>query len=148
MTIAPLDGPNFAVGDSYSLSSCDVDQWEGTNTFAVSPGSYHFTASIAHSSGTGAGCTATPCSDTRVYQADSDFLLTLLFSCENFLRCDANCDGYVNNFDVDAFVLALSDPQGYADEYPECSLNCNNDINGDGFVNNHDVDAFLDCLGA
>lgn len=48
---------------------------------------------------------------------------------------DANCDGAVNNFDIDAFVLAISDPEEYETEFPACDiLNC--DMNGDGLVNN------------
>lgn len=58
---------------------------------------------------------------------------------------DMNCDGVVNNFDIDPFVLALTDPQLYARLYPDCDIN-NGDINGDGLLNNFDIDPFVECL--
>ncbi|MGE0482277.1 MAG: immunoglobulin domain-containing protein [Phycisphaerae bacterium] len=60
--------------------------------------------------------------------------------------CDANCDGLVNNFDIDAFVLALVDGEpGWSAQYP-CSFLCANDTNSDGAVNNFDIDPFVACL--
>jgi hypothetical protein len=55
---------------------------------------------------------------------------------------DLNCDGTINNFDIDPFVLALSDPAGYAAAYPTCDINAA-DVNGDGAVNNFDFDPFV-----
>ncbi|MGE0479885.1 MAG: hypothetical protein AB7Q17_05370 [Phycisphaerae bacterium] len=63
------------------------------------------------------------------------------------LRGDANCDGFVNNFDVDPFVLAIADPGAYAAAFPDCNAG-NADVNGDGRVNNFDIDPFVDCLVA
>ncbi len=63
-----------------------------------------------------------------------------------YARGDLNCDGWVNNGDIDAFVFALSFPEQYADEYPGCDI-MNGDINGDGDVNNGDIDAFVALLG-
>ncbi|MCG3125362.1 MAG: hypothetical protein CHACPFDD_00180 [Phycisphaerae bacterium] len=59
---------------------------------------------------------------------------------------DMNCDGSVNGFDVDGFVLALSDPAGYATQYPDCDID-NGDVNADGSVNGFDVDGFVALLG-
>jgi hypothetical protein len=53
---------------------------------------------------------------------------------------DANCDGLVNNGDIDAFVMALTDPVNYASTYG-CTDNC--DTNGDTLVNNGDIDSFV-----
>lgn len=58
---------------------------------------------------------------------------------------DMNCDGVVNNFDIDPFVLALTDPDGYAASYPDCDITLG-DANGDGAVNNFDIDAFVGLL--
>jgi hypothetical protein len=58
---------------------------------------------------------------------------------------DLNCDGIVNNFDIDPFVLALTNPAGYAAVFPNCNL-ANADINGDGAINNFDIDPFVACL--
>jgi hypothetical protein len=60
-------------------------------------------------------------------------------------RGDLNCDGAINNFDIDPFVLALTNPSGYAAAYPACDL-YNADINCDGAVNNFDIDPFVQCL--
>ncbi len=60
---------------------------------------------------------------------------------------DVNCDGWVNNGDIDAFVFALSYPEQYPVEYPDCDIMLG-DINGDGFVNNGDIDAFVGLLSS
>ena len=58
---------------------------------------------------------------------------------------DANCDGRVDNFDIDAFVLALTDPAGYDTAFPNCDVSAA-DANGDGWVDNFDVDPFVALL--
>lgn len=58
---------------------------------------------------------------------------------------DMNCDGVVNNFDIDAFVLALTDTEAYYAAYPYCNPLLG-DINGDGLVNNFDIDPFVELL--
>ncbi len=58
---------------------------------------------------------------------------------------DLNCDGIVNNGDIDPFVLALNDPGAYAAAYPDCDINLG-DINDDGNVNNGDIDPFVGLL--
>lgn len=55
---------------------------------------------------------------------------------------DTNCDGVVNNFDIDSFVLAITDPDSYAAQYPDCDINAA-DVNQDGDVNNFDIDPFV-----
>lgn len=59
---------------------------------------------------------------------------------------DMNCDGAVNGFDVDPYVLALTDPDAYEATYPDCNILLG-DINGDGSVNGFDVDGFVGLLG-
>lgn len=66
--------------------------------------------------------------------------------CRGFPRGDANCDGLVNNFDIDAFVLALSNVDQYAADYAACNWLCNLDINRDGLVNNFDIDPLVMLL--
>ena len=62
---------------------------------------------------------------------------------------DMNCDGAVNNFDIDAFVLALiGPPPGYVPyytQYPDCD-HMLGDCNGDGNLDNFDIDAFVSVL--
>jgi hypothetical protein len=57
------------------------------------------------------------------------------------LRADMNCDGAVNNFDIDPFMLALTDP----DSFNACNI-VNADVNADGAINNFDIDPFVICL--
>lgn len=69
---------------------------------------------------------------------------------------DANCDGTVNNFDIDAFVAGIlyrteSDPPP---EYSAMGFSadcwshnaCWGDVNEDRQFNNFDIDAFVTCL--
>ena len=79
--------------------------------------------------------------------------------CENGESCailhgirvwgDLNCDGALNNFDIDPFVLALtSTPPNYPEYYavyPDCD-HMLGDCNEDGSVNNFDVDMFVYLL--
>jgi len=58
---------------------------------------------------------------------------------------DMNCDGSINAFDIDGFVLALSNPTEYQQQYPNCNYMLG-DINGDGAVNAFDIDPFVDLL--
>ncbi len=62
-------------------------------------------------------------------------------------RGDANCDGFINFFDIDPFVLAVFDADGYAAALPECSL-LSADLNVDFRVDFFDIDPFVDCLFA
>lgn len=62
-----------------------------------------------------------------------------------FAAGDLNCDGAVNNFDIDAFVLALVDPAGHAAAYPGCDRQVG-DLNGDLRFDNFDIDPFVTCL--
>jgi hypothetical protein len=61
------------------------------------------------------------------------------------VRGDLNCDGLVNNLDIDAFVLALTMPEGYALAFPTCDR-AGADINRDGAIDNFDIDPFVACL--
>jgi len=58
---------------------------------------------------------------------------------------DCNCDGVTNNFDIDPFVLALTDPAGYKARFPNCIV-YNADCNNDGVVDNFDIDPFVRLL--
>lgn len=58
---------------------------------------------------------------------------------------DLNCDGFVNNFDIDPFVLALIDAGAYAAAYPSC-LRINGDADLSGALDNFDIDPFVALL--
>ncbi|MBL8879110.1 MAG: hypothetical protein JNG88_08320 [Phycisphaerales bacterium] len=65
-----------------------------------------------------------------------------------YIPGDMNRDGLVNNFDIDAFVFALSNLPGYAATYniPEDAAIIIGDINEDGVLNNFDIDPFVILL--
>ncbi|TWT45199.1 hypothetical protein RAS1_16210 [Phycisphaerae bacterium RAS1] len=55
---------------------------------------------------------------------------------------DMNCDGVLNTLDINPFVLALSDPAGYAAAFPDCTIS-HADVNADGFVDVLDINPFV-----
>ncbi|MBU0640139.1 MAG: hypothetical protein KKB50_14835 [Planctomycetes bacterium] len=61
---------------------------------------------------------------------------------------DLNCDGAVNGFDIDPFLLVLGGTPPYDDyyaQYPWCD-HMQADVNGDGVINGFDIDAFVTLL--
>lgn len=58
---------------------------------------------------------------------------------------DMNCDGIVTVSDIGGFVLALTNPGGYAKQFPDCDLN-NADVNDDGVVTVSDIGPFVELL--
>ncbi len=66
-------------------------------------------------------------------------------ACEAGLVGDMNCDGFVTVGDIGGFVLALTDPTGYAAAFPNCDI-FNADVNNDGFVTVGDIGGFVTLL--
>ncbi len=60
-------------------------------------------------------------------------------------RGDLNCDGVIDFGDINAFVLALSNPAAWQATYPGCPLE-NGDINGNGSVGFEDINPFVALL--
>lgn len=58
---------------------------------------------------------------------------------------DLNCDGAVTVSDIGGFVLALTNPAGYAAQFPSCNIN-NADINGDSAITVSDIGPFVQLL--
>ena len=58
---------------------------------------------------------------------------------------DLNCDGVVNFFDIEPFVLAITAPSQYVTEYPDCDYMLA-DCNGDGWMDFFDIDAFVELV--
>jgi hypothetical protein len=56
-----------------------------------------------------------------------------------------NCDGRVDNFDIDAFVLALTNPTQYQQQFPNCTT-LNGDIDQNGSFTNFDIDPFAAAI--
>lgn len=78
---------------------------------------------------------------------DADQILTLnaISTQPVYSAGDLNCDGAVNNFDIDPFVLALIDAESYAAAFPNCDRQLL-DVNDDGLANNFDIDPFVTLL--
>lgn len=64
---------------------------------------------------------------------------------DDWVLGDCNCDGGIDVYDINAFVLAMLDPAGYALRYPGCDLRTA-DLNSDGVVDGYDIDAFVSLL--
>ena len=64
----------------------------------------------------------------------------------SYCRGDLNCSGTVDFGDINPFVLALSDPNAYRAQFPNCPWPQNADINADGAVNFGDINPFVACL--
>ncbi|MGE0482279.1 MAG: hypothetical protein AB7Q17_17615 [Phycisphaerae bacterium] len=62
------------------------------------------------------------------------------------VRGDTNGDGLVNTFDIDSFVLALTDADAYTRAHPTVERACVADVNADGLVNTLDIDPFVALL--
>jgi hypothetical protein len=60
-------------------------------------------------------------------------------------RGDVDCDGLVNTFDIDPFVLALINPAAYQAQFPGCNI-LNADADCDGLINTFDIDSFVTCI--
>lgn len=58
---------------------------------------------------------------------------------------DANCDGKIDAFDIDAFLKALFMPEEWHEQYPGCDILVL-DFNGDGTVDADDIEGFLNVL--
>ena len=58
---------------------------------------------------------------------------------------DLNCDQRLNFFDIDPFVLALTNPAKYVQQFPKCDRALA-DVNLDGKVNFFDIDPFVILL--
>ena len=58
---------------------------------------------------------------------------------------DMNCDGVISVGDIAGFVLALTNPAGYAAQFPSCNIN-NADINDDTVISVGDIGPFVALL--
>ncbi|MBD3407768.1 MAG: hypothetical protein GF411_16740 [Candidatus Lokiarchaeota archaeon] len=58
---------------------------------------------------------------------------------------DMNDDGAINGIDIEPFVMALTNPQDYQQQF-EMNPHLVGDINGDGILNAMDIDPFVDLL--
>ncbi|MBU0641556.1 MAG: M28 family peptidase [Planctomycetes bacterium] len=85
-----------------------------------------------------------------VTEAGIDAFQVYAYVCEpEYAKGDMNCDGSINGFDIDPFVLVIASEPPYSDYYaqfPDCD-HMLADINNDGQVNGFDIDPFVALLG-
>ncbi len=62
-----------------------------------------------------------------------------------FILGDLNCDGLVDFFDIDPFVLAIMWESEYLAQYPDCGIMLA-DCNGDGTLDFFDIDCFVGII--
>lgn len=80
-----------------------------------------------------------------------DHALTAADVCEHYkafyqpIDADMNCDQVVTVSDISGFVLALTNPAGYATQFPCCNA-LSGDVNGDGSVSVSDIGGFVAIL--
>ncbi|MGE3180120.1 MAG: S8 family serine peptidase [Phycisphaerae bacterium] len=81
-----------------------------------------------------------------VVEAGIDAFSIERFQCESTaLLGDMNCDGVISVSDIAPFVLALTDPAGYAAQFPDCNI-ANGDLNHDEMVSVSDIGLFVGLL--
>ena len=75
---------------------------------------------------------------------DTEAVLTVTLVPPDLLG-DMNCDGVVNTADIAPFALALTDPAGYAAEFPHCDIN-RGDIDQNAAVDGLDIQGFVEAV--
>ncbi|MGD8451978.1 MAG: right-handed parallel beta-helix repeat-containing protein [Phycisphaerae bacterium] len=148
-------------GSSINITYSDVTGgWEGLGNIDEDPlfvdpenGDFHLTAeSPCIDAGDPAFVPAAGETDIngqyRLWDGDGNGSVIVDMGADEFgapVLGDMNCDGLVNNFDIRAFVLAITNPDAYAAQYPNCNIMLA-DLNGDGLANNFDIRPFLQLL--
>ncbi|QOJ14865.1 MAG: hypothetical protein HRU75_09520 [Planctomycetia bacterium] len=136
----------------YDANGAQLNYW----TLPTSPRGVHRLGNgrILWSGGTRVGvldpATGTSADVLNTPNASFRFITLVADDC---LRGDANCDGAVNNFDIDPFVAAILDPAsptpppGYSGNADCWALRlCWGDVSGDDLLNNFDIDPFVACI--
>jgi hypothetical protein len=78
------------------------------------------------------------------YDANTGQVLTSVYGLPEAIPGDFNGDGLVNTEDINPFILALTDPGGYALQYGQSPSAY--DLTGDGLINTEDINAFIAAL--
>lgn len=86
----------------------------------------------------------------RVWDGDGDGMRRIDMGAHEFGSFrfgDLNCDGAIDAFDIETFITATLDPNGYRQAYPACD-NMLADMNGDGALDAFDIEPFVGLLVA
>ena len=109
------------------------DQANGTDqsrvTFNVTPGQFYAVRVGGFKGGSG------PAAEGNIVLKGVAFVLG-----------DANGDGFFDFGDIEPFVLAITDPDSFAELFPNVDPNLNLDFDGDGSLSFGDIEGFVDGL--
>lgn len=76
-----------------------------------------------------------------------DGVIEVLDPCAGVSCADANCDGFVDILDINAFVLAVQSRAAWEAMF-SCDYLCANDVNSDGSVDVLDINPFVDAINS
>jgi hypothetical protein len=99
---------------------------------------------LAQAAQLGLGATLDNIDALDLFPCDDAYSCALLHGIQSN-RGDLNCDHAVDFDDINAFVLAISDPSLYATLFPYCNW-YNGDCDCDGDVDFDDINGFVACL--
>ena len=84
--------------------------------------------------------------DNLTYAADLLFYRDQLLNPDMRLLGDMDESGSLNTDDINPLVLALADPNAYAQQYPDTDANWVGDVDEDGTFNSDDINPFVELL--
>ncbi len=130
---------DVAGADSYQIFRNTVDNKNSATMVGMAPGTPFDDTTVAESTTYFYWVTSVNnCGASDFSAADQASTI----ACVGNLAGDMNCDGQVTVGDINGFVLALTDPQGYQDQFPDCDL-LNADCSGDQQVTVGDINCFV-----
>ncbi len=143
------------LGDAFVMGATDCPQVPDMDTFTVSAGAYNAAAGngpalveLTPSIRVGSICSESFAQVTVTYptagKAGADINGNgVLDECEGL--GDLDCSGSVSVADINPFVLALTDPKAYQQQFPECDL-LRGDTTGDGQLSVADINGFVQLV--
>lgn len=78
--------------------------------------------------------------------ADTALAPMLRVVVKTYIKGDANGDGFFDFGDLEPFVLALIDPEAFAQQFPNVNPDLVLDFDGDGSLSFGDIDGFVNAL--
>ena len=122
-----------------------IARWDGTSWSALGSGFSYGSADALASFDDGSGSALYAGGDLMYAGGRASARIAKWACVGDLVLGDVNCDGVVDQFDIDPFVLALINAEAYELAYPDCDIRTA-DCNYDGAVDTFDIDRFVDLL--